>query len=209
MFKLPPTTTDPNLSVEEGQVTFSAEGDDYPSSPNFSRKIHWPKSNSGVTLGRGYDMRLRTEEEIYQDLVMAEMPKEEAEKASKAALLHGAKAAQFVSKNKNKIEVISTKVQKQLFEMIYPAYVSTARRIYEKRTHNKPHRVEWNKLSNAVKDVLVDFAYQGFEGWPKTMEWGMNNKPEELIQYIKTSPSTRRYENGRRRVDYLKKYGNK
>src|SRR5262249_51741927 len=45
------------LQVSQGQVTFDAEGNDLVASPYYSRKIIWPgNAESGVTIGRGYDM---------------------------------------------------------------------------------------------------------------------------------------------------------
>lgn len=206
-FKLPPATPDPNLSVSEGQLTFSAEGNDDPGSLYFSRHIHWPGGESGVTLGRGYDMRKREEADVKKDLIAAGIAASLAAEFAKGAEKTGAEAKIFVAENQTKLGVIDTEIQKKLFENIYPGYVKTARRIYDKRTHDEPDRVAWDKLSQAIKDVLVDFAYQGFSGWPEAMEEGMNNDSEELIDYIKSSPRTKPYETGRGRAKYLKKYG--
>ena len=53
------------LIVESGQVTFDAEGNDIESSRYFSRVIHWPgNTESGVTIGRGYDMGNRTKAKL-------------------------------------------------------------------------------------------------------------------------------------------------
>ncbi|WLI78207.1 peptidoglycan-binding protein [Kosakonia sp. H02] len=58
------------LQVQEGQLTFDYEGVDYITAvepfrqparmPWFSRILHHPSSDSGVTLGRGYDMKKRS-----------------------------------------------------------------------------------------------------------------------------------------------------
>ncbi len=52
-----------------------AEGDNIPHSQYYFRKIHWPgnaaqysKFGSKVTLGRGYDLKYRTELEVISDL---------------------------------------------------------------------------------------------------------------------------------------------
>ena len=51
-----------NHTISEGRITFDAEGNNIPTSPFFSRVIHWPGNNlSVVTIGRGYDMGSRTE----------------------------------------------------------------------------------------------------------------------------------------------------
>jgi hypothetical protein len=55
-----------------GKITFSAEGNDNPTSMHYSRVIHWPGNDlSGVTLGRGYDMGSRTESEIFNHMIEA------------------------------------------------------------------------------------------------------------------------------------------
>ncbi|WP_421203559.1 hypothetical protein [Aeromonas sp. 602658] len=55
--------------VTKGQLTFDEEGNDVENSTYFSRKIHWPgNSESGVTIGRGYDIGSRSKEDVYRDL---------------------------------------------------------------------------------------------------------------------------------------------
>jgi len=56
-------------------LTYMAEGDNIPHSQYYFRKIHWPgnaaqysKFGSKVTLGRGYDLKYRTELEVISDL---------------------------------------------------------------------------------------------------------------------------------------------
>lgn len=69
------------LAVSRGQVTFDAEGNDVPKSPYFSRHVHWPgNAESGVTLGRGYDMGSRTEADVSRDLVRAGLDEPTAKK---------------------------------------------------------------------------------------------------------------------------------
>src|SRR5690606_34158303 len=56
------------LTMSQGQVTFDAEGNDIPGNAYFSRVLHWPGGASGVTIGRGYDMKERTQAAVLQDL---------------------------------------------------------------------------------------------------------------------------------------------
>tara|TARA_R100001377_G_C3192495_1_gene111176 strand:+ start:343 stop:558 length:216 start_codon:yes stop_codon:yes gene_type:complete len=61
-------------------------------SPFFSRVIHWPGNDlSGVTLGSDYDMRSRSESEIYNHMKNAGINHDQATKISQA---HGKKALQ-------------------------------------------------------------------------------------------------------------------
>ena len=55
------------LEPKEGLLTFRAEGNNTRGSLFYSRVIHWPgrlaecsRSGSGVTIGRGYDMKHRS-----------------------------------------------------------------------------------------------------------------------------------------------------
>jgi hypothetical protein len=43
--------------VERGQITFDLEGLESPGSRYHSRKAHHPTPISGVTIGRGYDLK--------------------------------------------------------------------------------------------------------------------------------------------------------
>ena len=86
----------PFLKVPTGQITFNAEGNDVQNSIFFTRKLHHPSYESGVTIGRGYDMKNRSQEQVRSDLISAGMSQEQAEKYAKGAGLKGEKAEQFV-----------------------------------------------------------------------------------------------------------------
>ena len=85
----------------KGLVTFDAEGNNDPNSKYFSRVPHVPSNNSGVTIGRGYDMKHRTKTEVIADLVNAGVPKKEGELLAGGAGLSGAKAKTFIKKKRN------------------------------------------------------------------------------------------------------------
>jgi murein DD-endopeptidase MepM/ murein hydrolase activator NlpD len=98
------TADEQKPTIKEGQITFDAEGNDIPSSPYFSRTIHWPGNElSGVTLGRGYDMGSRSESEIYNHMIAAGVDTTQASKISQAHDLKGNNAKQFVTTNKKNI----------------------------------------------------------------------------------------------------------
>ncbi len=74
---LPTARTPGPLHVRQGQITFDAEGHDYITAiapfrkrrtPYFSRILQWPGGNSGVTLGRGYEMGSRSRGEVFTTL---------------------------------------------------------------------------------------------------------------------------------------------
>jgi hypothetical protein len=198
------------LEVSQGQVTFDAEGNDNSKSPYYSRVIQWPgNALSGVTLGRGYDMGGRSEAKVASDLVAAGRPLDKANAFAKGAGKKGPDAEKFVKENKEKLGEISQEVQKKLFENTYPTYVTSARQNYDNWTTDDngkalARKVEWDKLDPAIRDILVDFVYQGFTKGANPMVKGMKNDFDELIHYIDSTPALNQYEPGRKRVDYLK-----
>ncbi len=206
-----------DLAVSPGQITFEAEGTEQESSPYFSRKIIWPGTaadgvgkGSGVTIGRGYDMGDRTEKEVTTDLTAAGMDAKTAAAFAKGAGLQGPgtddKSAEgFVKNHRAELGTITTAVQKKLFQAIYPSYAAKARERYHFHATHKA--VQWELLKAPIRDVLVDFVYQGFgqekKGYGRPLQAGMNNDYQELIDYIHGSATMRGYEAGRHRADYL------
>ncbi|MBP2168770.1 hypothetical protein J2125_001962 [Erwinia toletana] len=194
------------LTVSAGQVTFDAEGKDIPNKAFFSRYIHWPgNAKSGVTLGRGYDMGERSEASVYNQLVQAGIPAHQATLLSKGAGKKGEQANQFVIHNRNSTGTISHQQQVRLFELIYPDYVQRARSNYDNWTGQYPERTQWDSLKPVIRDILVDFVYQGFTKGEPPMKAGMTNDVDTLIYYIEHSATMMSYEAGRNRAGYLKK----
>jgi hypothetical protein len=199
------TTAKINNVIKEGQITFDAEGNDVPTSPFFSRVIHWPGNDlSGVTLGRGYDMGSRSESEVYNHMKNAGINHDQATKISKGHGKKGTAAQQFVRDNKTSIGEITTEQEIILFNTIYPDYVARAVNNYNHWTASESGRTEWGALTQIIRDVLVDFVYQGFTKGPNPMKAGMRNDKEELIRYIENTPAISQYEPGRNRAKYLR-----
>ncbi|QZP34359.1 peptidoglycan DD-metalloendopeptidase family protein [Pseudomonas sp. DR48] len=193
-------------SSKAGQITYDAEGNDIPGSPYFSRHIHWPGNDlSGVTLGRGYDMGSRTETEIYNHMIAAGVDSAQATKISKAHGLKGSSASNFVTHNRADIGNITLDQQEALFDLIYPDYVAKAIVNYNHWTASLSERLEWDALSSIVKDILVDFVYQGFTKGANPMKAGMKDDVDQLISYIENTPAISQYEQGRKRAAYLRK----
>ena len=192
--------------VTRGKLTYDAEGNNTPNSPYYSRVIHWPgNESSGVTLGRGYDMGERSELQIYQDMIKSGVDDVIAKKISLARTYKGSAAAAFVSNNKSDIGEITEEQQINLFNIIYPDYISRTITNYNSWTSDITTAKSWDELDEPIQEVLIDFVYQGFTKGPKPMLAGSNNDKQELINYIKNTPGISRYEPGRRRADYLEK----
>jgi len=195
----------PATILREGKITFDAEGNDISTSPYFSRTIHWPgNSLSGVTLGRGYDMGSRSESEIYNHMISAGIPHTQASKISTAHGLKGTDARDFVVAKREEIGVITREQQISLFKIIYPYYVTRTISNYNHWTSDEPTKTPWINLDQVIKDILVDFVYQGFTKGPNPMKAGMTNNADTLINYIENTPAISQYEGGRHRASYIR-----
>jgi hypothetical protein len=192
-----------DLIVERGQVTFDAEGNDIPNSPYFSRRLHWPGGASGVTLGRGYDMRHRTSNSVLSDLIASGVDTISAEKFSRGAGLSSQAARDFVNVNRDEFGAISREAQRILFEeVVYPRYVDAARQQYNSVANsNSP---KWENLDVRVRDVAVDFTYQQGSIWSRQMPYVAGNSRSSLATYIQETQELIQYESGRKRSAYLR-----
>ena len=178
-----------NKGSLKGKLTYDAEGNNIPSSQFYSRVIHWPGNDeSGVTLGRGYDMGSRTESSIYQDMIASDIEDATARKISLARGYKGIEASTFVSNNKSDIGDITEEQQINLFNIIYPGYVTRAIANYNSWTSEVATAKSWEQLDVPIQEVLVDFVYQGFTKGPNPMLAGANNDKQELIDYIRNTP---------------------
>ena len=96
-------------------------------------------------------------------------------------------------------------MQIRLFEIIYPAYVTSAKSNNESWTRSYPERVSWENLSKPIRKIMIDFVYQGFTKGEVPMKAGMKNNIDELINYIEGSPTMRGQEVGRQRANSLRR----
>ncbi len=200
-------TNNQSLTVLKGKVTYDAEGSEE-RGKYFSRQIHFPESeNSGVTIGRGYDMGERTKEQVFNELTAAGIPASLASRISSAAGKKGEAARRFVNNNKN-IGEITTEQQIKLFNNIYPTYESKAQRLYKENTRSTSNVTKWENLNPAIKDILVDIVYQGFKG-VSAMPAASQNNIDQFITFLKNNEDYKKYEEGRHRVAYLQKEKNR
>jgi hypothetical protein len=156
-----PETFVSDFEVPEGQLTFDAEGLETRGA-YFSREAHWPGGASGVTIGRGYDMKERSQETVRSDLIAAGVPDADAELLSQGAGLKGKAASDFAKREDVKAIEISPAAQKNLFTKVYDHYESEVKRISNKDDAvAKYGSVDFDKLDPAIKDVAVDMIYRG------------------------------------------------
>ncbi|GAA3579070.1 hypothetical protein GCM10023078_03720 [Gibbsiella greigii] len=156
-----PRDTGP-LHVREGQVTFDAEGVDYLNGPEpfrqptrmpaFSRILHWPESSSGVTIGRGYDMKDRSAGQIMSELRQAEFEEYKVVICSKAAGLYGRHAREFVDTYRPLVGEITHQQQIRIFEISYQQKRDYARIFYIRFSGEIPGAPSWENLEQCIKD---------------------------------------------------------
>jgi hypothetical protein len=158
------------LKVPRGQLTFDVEGNDTEGSIYFSRVAHWPPvGNSGVTLGRGYDIGQQPNVkadlesvgigEPFLSWIVGGQGKRQME-----ARDYLAAASAHIRQHK-----ISRKQQHQLFVYTYKLMEADVRRIsVANATLNKyqPSMVDqgeaaWNAIDGKIKDLMVDLRYRG------------------------------------------------
>lgn len=190
------------LTVPRGQFTFNAEGKDNPHSPYFSRVLCWPGKDSGVTIGRGYDMKRRSKDEIFTTLKQANIDADIAQIMSGGSHLMGASASHFVHKNKEACGVITRTQQVNLFNNVYTFYYNDTKRIYNRYKSKDGHA--WDSLNPRISTIMVDMRFQGVFNYTQVPFFEKNNI-QSIIHLIIDS-KLRSYEEGRNRVGYLK-YG--
>ena len=145
---------------KKGAITWGAEGTE--GGRYHSRVLHVPSDVSGLTLGRGYDMKHRSAADIKKDLIAAGVDAKKSEIVSKAATLHGAKARQFIIDNDQLDFEISAGSQLKLFETVFKDYEKEAKRLATKNDVEKAYgKVDWEKLDQSIKEVLVDLTFRG------------------------------------------------
>ncbi|CAB4008787.1 Hypothetical predicted protein [Paramuricea clavata] len=150
------------LQVSRGQVTFDSEGNDIPRSIYFSRKPHVPSSASGITIGRGYDLKERKQSGVYRELLRVGIPANIAQKFSRGVGLKGRTAKNYLKKNNLQTYTITHNQQKKLFYIAYDAIAADARRLATKPDVQRAYgKTNWARLNSAIKDVVVDLRYRG------------------------------------------------
>jgi hypothetical protein len=149
-----------------GKVTFESEGQE--SGPYYSRKLHVPTENSGLTIGRGYDLKTKNSDQIFSDLVKAGVSEKDSKVLSKASALFGESARIFVKNHGMEEFEISKKVKLNLFNITYCYEESEAKRICTKGdVVRKYGKCNWSTLDKAIKQIVVDLKFRG-DYTPKT-----------------------------------------
>lgn len=143
-----------------GILTFEAEGTE--GGRYHSRKPHVPSSASGVTIGRGYDMKMRTGSGIVADLQRAGLSPTDAAKFRHASGKAGQTASDFIRDNDLADFEITGQQQLVLFNIVYAELEADTRRLATKDDVTEAYgRTDWDALNPFIKDVLIDMRYRG------------------------------------------------
>ncbi|MDP2573654.1 hypothetical protein Q8W40_15780 [Vibrio penaeicida] len=127
-----------------------------------SRCFHVPSSNSGLTIGRGYDMKEKTSTQIKNHLALAQIEAKKAGAISLAAGKKGNAAKQFVIENDLLDFEITATAQLKLFDIIYKELEADVKRICQKKAVVTTYgKTNWQKLNSKIKDVLIDLRFRG------------------------------------------------
>ena len=147
-------------------ITFKAEGSGSSNSRYYSRRVHLPPGASGVTIGRGYDMKEKSAYKIKSDLKSVGVSEANANKVASAAGYgkNGKSAQGWMSQNKEFVKNFELTAQQEqdLFEKTYKNYHDTAKRICNKDDVEKAYgKTNWDGLNPAIKEVIIDLTYRG------------------------------------------------
>ena len=202
------------LRVSAGQFTFDNEGRDYVTAavpframpvPWFSRVLHWPQGLSGVTLGRGFDMKLRSAGEIYSILRQAGLEDHKAVICSHAAGLSGRAAEQFVKVFGPMVGEITHQQQVRLFEIVWYTKMNYARGIYLKYSSDIKSRLSWELIDIKIRDIFIDTLYQGNRNAGIMVKLiAQGNDRGKFIEHLKDSAYYQMDVRNRARMEYLK-----
>jgi len=140
------------------ELTYQAEGHDH--GPYNSLIAHVPSENSGITIGRGYDLKYRSKAQVLKDLNVIGMPKDAARAYANALGLTGTNAKAYLQTHS--LSAITPAQQEKLFKLTYADYVKTVKRIIAKPSVTEKYgKTDWKALNPKIKTVLVDLAYRG------------------------------------------------
>lgn len=165
----PPTTTTTTLPpppVGEAAILDAARSLTREQEGLQSRPYH-PAPGSGVSIGFGYDMRERTPERVWEDLVAVEpaIDTEWVLALSQAAGLTGDAAQAFV--DEHGVIFLTFEQADSLFDVTYAEETLLAREFAtspeQLGTFGIPYAAvdDWDALHPAIRGVLVDLKFRG------------------------------------------------
>jgi len=151
----------PLLKPNEGIVTFDSEGSE--GGPYHSRILHVPSTWSGLTLGRGYDMKQKSAAKIIRELTKAGVSSRHVQILARAHGMRGEAAKQFIIDNDLLDFQISPLVQKRLFLISYAEISKETERVCTRKSKEMKAygSCDWKKLNNQIKQMVIDLKFRG------------------------------------------------
>jgi len=140
-------------------LRFNAEG--HEGGFYHSRVLHAPGPWSGLTLGRGYDMKEKSAGKIIRELTQVGVSTKDAQKISKGHGLKGERARQFIIDNDLLDFSITPLQQKKLFLISYEEKEEYIGEVYARNIASRKKATKWSKLDARIKEVVVDLGYRG------------------------------------------------
>jgi len=197
------------IEPKDGVITFHSEGTE--GGFFHSRKLHVPTGSSGLTLGRGYDIRFKTQTEVTTDLTLLGLKKELITSLSAATGLYGKAARDFIKEKSLDSFELTPVQQVTLFELSYKKEESETKRLCTKPDVERAYGIcKWDKLNKGIKEVLIDLKYRG-DYTPiirkKIQKHVSDNDVNKFFEVIKKRENWPNVPSDRfiRRVDYYKK----
>jgi hypothetical protein len=150
----------PVAAPAHGRLTFDAEGQE--GGPFHSRVLHVPTASSGLTLGRGYDMKERTRSEIRDHLLAVGLEPAMAALLSQAAGRAGPTAEEFIAENDLEDFEITPEQQVALFDIVYAELAADTERLATKPDVTRAYgATDWAGLDETIREVLIDLRFRG------------------------------------------------
>ncbi len=144
----------------KGVLTWNAEGNE--GGDYHSRILHVPSANSGLTIGRGYDLGGKTAGIIESELLRAGLAQPLAQKLALASRKRGKVAERFVIDNDLLDLEIAPSVQLALFKIAYAFQESEVFRLSKKGdTVAQYGAVDWPALPGKLLELVVDLKFRG------------------------------------------------
>jgi len=166
----------------DGDLTWEAEGQE--GGLYHSRKFHIPSINSGLTIGRGYDMKDKNAVQIKSDFIKSGIDAATSTIISKVAGKKGNQAELFIIDNDLLDFEISATAQLKLFNIIYKKLEDDVKRICSKSdTVLEYGEVDWDNLDKVIKTVLIDLRYRGDYTSSSRMKIQQHVSNNDLIKF--------------------------
>jgi len=148
-------------SIKDGLLTFEAEGNE--GGAYHSRRLHVPSESSGITIGRGYDLKGKDQLQTLRDLTSIGIEREQAQVLSRGVRLSGNDARRFIAQHHLTNFELTPQQQLDLFKITYTHEKHEARRLCIKDDVTAEYRAacKWDELHPAIRVILVDLKFRG------------------------------------------------